>query len=775
MSGLWTRLGGRDRQAGANVLIQFAREVVGRRRSLAAALAEIRHASILDALSDTDFKTLDTLAADRARSDREFAQTLARLSHAAAHAKGFDRQMVDAALRLDTLLPADDPSRERDTLLRDAYTAAQRASYMRGGRVALGRLGRRAYEMGEDERARLLLQQQLDLAPESSDSIAEVDSALALAEVLRRDGDLAGSRAMYRRAGQSAQRLEYYHGLAEALVRQIELMPGSSPDTRLALQRQAQSAAQRTGDTALESEIALDVSRTLAELGRWRDAAEELEGGLLLARETGDLSRESRYVAMLIDAQRQLGRTSTLVGLERHMLQLEERLGNRAGAARYAVDLGTSELSLGRVEAARDAFERALSLATGIEDRDAQQRALGGLGAVATAARRPTEALDYLTRALDLAQDAGQERAEAQWLGSIGQALWTFGQEVDAARATQQAVDLARSLGDEPLEASLLPLMGEIYAGRRDTSRARDSLVRATELNRRLGHHADHIAALTTLGQMAIDNGQPSQATQVFEQALAVANAAGDQAAAIRLYRRLARLAQRRGDHQVGLDLLTRALSLANAQEDPRIRNTVLQHLAAAQDLAGSNDAAETYREAIDEAADIHDRYGETVMRLNLGLLLATTDPHAYRHEGIPNLQRAAVLAADLGSAGDVLRERIMAALTAYGGSTASHHGTPPPARGASRGTVSEDHPGRSDRPAALKGRRTWSDQRGAVASSSSGEGWDDEEDGQNDSGDSVDDDDEWDHRGGAGTAARDEDYDVGEDEVFNETTLPPH
>ena len=63
---------------------------------------------------------------EQADEDREYAVVLARLTFAAAKAKGFDDQIVDAALRLDTLLPGDDPSHERDRLLRDAYGIAQR-------------------------------------------------------------------------------------------------------------------------------------------------------------------------------------------------------------------------------------------------------------------------------------------------------------------------------------------------------------------------------------------------------------------------------------------------------------------------------------------------------------------------------------------------------------------------------------------------------------------------------------------------------------------------
>ena len=65
-----SRLGGRGRGSGAGVLVQIAREVVGRRRSLQGALNEVRHPAVLDALADDDFRYLDLTIGERVHSDR---------------------------------------------------------------------------------------------------------------------------------------------------------------------------------------------------------------------------------------------------------------------------------------------------------------------------------------------------------------------------------------------------------------------------------------------------------------------------------------------------------------------------------------------------------------------------------------------------------------------------------------------------------------------------------------------------------------------------------
>ncbi len=217
--------GGRTRDGGAGILINTAREIVGRRRSLQGGLNEVRHPSVLDALSESDFAFLEVTVAERVISDREFATVLARLTHHAARSKGFDRQTVDSALRLEPLLPADDPNREREKLLRDAYAAAQRSGYIRGGRQTLARLAQRFLESGDTERARALFKQELEITGEEHDTQTEIDVAIQLGDLCRRDADTATALELYRRAGRSAQRLDYSRGIAEALQRQTEMLP----------------------------------------------------------------------------------------------------------------------------------------------------------------------------------------------------------------------------------------------------------------------------------------------------------------------------------------------------------------------------------------------------------------------------------------------------------------------------------------------------------------------------------------------------------------------
>jgi tetratricopeptide (TPR) repeat protein len=664
-------LGGRGRSDGnSGVIIQIAREVVERRRSIQGALNEVRHPAVLDALSDEDFRVLDEAIDDSAASYREYAIVLARLTHAAARAKGFDRQIVDAAIRLDSLLPKDDPSRERDQLLRDAYTIAQRAGYIRGGRSTLARLGQRAIEADDLDRARLLFQQQLDISDESADNATDVDSAIALGDILRRDGDLIGAQACYRRASRSGSRIDHARGVAEALVRQMELTdPGTSLETMAALQRQALEAAEHTSDLSLQSRIILSLAETLARLGRIEDVVPLLEDGVEIARQIGDLSVESRFLNALIEAEKHLKRSDEVAAYQEELQILEERLGNRSAAATLAIKLGMTNLDLGKYDQAIDTFERARALAVAVHDTKLEQRALGAIGVTYTKLNRPAEALESLMDALKIARRAGDLAAEAQWLASIGNALSMFGQPEDAMRVATEGLAVARRIDDVDLQAEFLSMTGRIYQAQGQIPRARESYLRALEYQRKLGNTPEQMALLTALGKLAGEARQHGQAQSFYDQALKIAADRGDRAASARLHGRMGRIAQQQRDPSSALDHYKRALHFAEMDDDLALTGQAQLHLATALHANGDPSALPAYRRALAISQQLVNERTELLVRLNLGILLGSS---GHQDEALGHLYRAAEIAADLGPDVATYADQIESAISEFGGSTTS-------------------------------------------------------------------------------------------------------
>lgn len=684
--------GHQDGNSGA--IIQIAREVVERRRSVQGALNEVRHPAVLDSLADEDFRILDEEVADSAAEYREYAIVLARLSHAAARAKGFDRQIVDAALRLDSLLPKEDSSRERDQLLRDAYIIAQRAGYVRGGRLTLARLGQRAVEADDFDRARSILQQQLDIGDEATDTAAEIDSAIMLGDILRREGDPVAAQSYFRRASRSGSRLHHDRGVAEALVRQIELLDeGTNLETVAALQRQALDAAQNTSDLGLQSRIVLALAETLARTGQIEDVVGQLQKGVELARQIGDLSVEGRCLNALAEAERRLGNHEGVATYQNELFHLEERLGNRPAAAQWAFRLGTTYLDLRKPSRAAEAFARAHQIASSTHDSKLEQRALGGLGFSYTALGKPVEALEHLMEALELARRTHDVAHEAQWLASIGQSLWKFDQADDAMRAVTEGLAAARRIDDVELQASLLALLGQIHAENGQVPRARECYHRALDLSRRLGQTGEQIHLLSSLAGLALETHQFGHATALYEQALHIATDNGDRATAVRLYGRLGRIAQRQRDSQAALEHYRKALDFAESIDQPALMSQSLLNLATAQHAVADPSAVGTYRRALSSAQQLGDMKRETLIRLNLGAVLSE---NGHRNEGLDHLYRASALAQEIGPAGEQLIDQIEDAIAAAGGAAGEEA---PWYESAPLATV-------SDRPPSLRGDR---------------------------------------------------------------------
>jgi tetratricopeptide (TPR) repeat protein len=632
------------------------------------ALNEVRHPAVLDSLSDDDFRALDEIVAENADQHQEFAIVLARLAHAAARAKGFDRQIVDAAIRLDSLLPLEDPSRERDQLLRDAYVVAQKAGYARGGRITLARLADRALDNDDLERARKFFSQQLEIGDESTDSRVEVDSAISCGDILRREGDILGAQAMYRRASRSGARLDYHHGVAEALVRQIDLVDaGTSLETIAQMQRQALDAAERTSDLGLQSRILLMHAETLTRLNRTDEVAAVLADGVEIARDIGDLSLESRCLQALVDIEDQLRREDAVAEHLGDWLELEERLGNRTVAGTIASRLGMTLLRINEPGHAVDAFSRARSMAATLRDPELEQRALGGLGVSYAQLNDPSQAIDNLMKALDIARHTADIESEAQWLATIAQTLMQYGQTNEAIRAVNDALAITRRMPDESLQADLLSMLGSLYLKQDQAPRAREAFTRALEIFKRSGQPSEQMRVLVSLGQLAAAGRQNALAISQYEQALQLAVETSDRLAQARLHGRLGQLMQSQRDTIGALEHYRRAVDAAESLNNRSLMERGLMALATAQHAVGDSAAMSTYRRVLAMVQESSSPDREAMIHYNMGLLEIADGDNS---SGLKHLYRASDILADADMLDTDMADAIEDAIIASGGRT---------------------------------------------------------------------------------------------------------
>jgi tetratricopeptide (TPR) repeat protein len=271
--------------------------------------------------------------------------------------------------------------------------------------------------------------------------------------------------------------------------------------------------------------------------------------------------------------------------------------------------------------------------------------------------------------ALKLARRTSDLPSEAQWLASIGHTLWSFDQPDDAMRAVTEGLAVARRIDDVDLQAEFLGLLGRIYQAEGQIPRARECYQRALEYQRKLGNLAEQMTHLTAMGNLAAIARQHSQANTLYEQALKIAAERGDWGASARLHGRMGRVAQQQRDPAAALDHFKRSLHAAESTDNDELIGQALIHLATALHANSDPSALPAYRRALAVSQQTGDFKRESLVRLNMGILLGST---GYVEEGLSHLYRAAEVVAEFEPNNASLADQIEDAIADLGGSTTS-------------------------------------------------------------------------------------------------------
>ena len=302
---------------------------------------------------------------EQADEDREYAVVLARLTYAAARPSA-------SRMRSSTRLSGSTPSCQVMTPAMNATACCamptrwpSRSGYVEGGRAALSRLGLRALDAGETERARALLRQQLELGDEEEDDIAEVNAALALGDLLKKEGERAEAQGLCTAVPAVAR-----SGSTTSMVSPRRWCARSRCCLAIRISRRSPPCSGRRprppGARSIWACKAASLSawrRRCVATARFPEAVAQLEDGLAVSRQIGDLAMEAQCLSTLVEIEHARGRIAAAAGHERDLVTLEDRRGNRAGAGDWAIRMGTSLLDLDDAPAALEAFGRGLELA----------------------------------------------------------------------------------------------------------------------------------------------------------------------------------------------------------------------------------------------------------------------------------------------------------------------------------------------------------------------------------------------------------------------------
>jgi tetratricopeptide (TPR) repeat protein len=234
----------------------------------------------------------------------------------------------------------------------------------------------------------------------------------------------------------------------------------------------ARDAAATAGDAHAEGRARVSLAQVLSKVGRFDEAAAELERAAELALTSqdpwtsGNAPNEQGIVTNCID-QPAVSETHLLKAI--HAFRSD---GNRPGEASALCNLARALVSLGRTSKAIELAQQAMAIYDdlGLTFRLANARYT--LGVVLIHAGRHQEALEELSASLEVFKDNRQRLWEGTTHFRIAQALWAARQGAQSARHAEQALSTG-CVGGEWMRANVLTLLGQSLDSLGQVDRAR--------------------------------------------------------------------------------------------------------------------------------------------------------------------------------------------------------------------------------------------------------------------------------------------------------------
>lgn len=643
--GRWLR---RQQGVERNPIYRLASEVMDGQISVERAYQMVENPNILGSVADGDLWELDAEVTRAAAVDQEHALILTRMVILAARYKGFDRLLVEFNLKASDLLAELGNHREQELHLREAMHAAERIANTPGQRRALSRLARLAMDQGNNEQAKELLHRQLEVGREETDAPEDVETAVMLGDIAYDEADITTAHEYYLRASRSAKRISHYAGMVDALLRQLNLhRTAGDRDSAMLVLQQAQEAAERTIDTRLQAEIAIQAGIMYAERNQYQQAREQLSMALERVRNIEDLTMEARSLTGLARIERQAGRPADAAKHYRELAELERSLGNRTAATRSLVDAAEVLLDSDQPREALEMAEEARPMLAEIDDDRLYHRCLGVIGMIYAGMDRVNEAINHLGDASQYASRAGDKAGEARWLAGLGEALVQFGRMEDANLAVERCGEIAVEIDDRALQGRAIAVKASIFLAEGRFDEAEQYLKQAMAI---AGDESDREAELRYLEMLvycARQQGHADSALRYLRDAVDLADLVAPADVRARLHGRLGRWYQTAGQYESAEEQYAVAMEAAEQVGSTAIMLRAIQGLAGVQDVAGKlEEAVASYQRGIEIAEQAGDQRSQMALNYNVGALLydQQDDEPAYKH-----LSRATELAMRIG------------------------------------------------------------------------------------------------------------------------------
>jgi class 3 adenylate cyclase/tetratricopeptide (TPR) repeat protein len=310
-------------------------------------------------------------------------------------------------------------------------------------------------------------------------------------------------------ASSTAERLEWYEGLGEALGAQARF--GEANAAYVSMRQLAEDTADLLSQARAWNGLAFLHERQ----GDNRASVAGAERAEHLARQGGEsvAARRERIRALHLKgwAFYRLGDAAMVLALAAETLQLCTELGNRRGGATSLKLHGVGHLLLGHYVEADGFFKQGLALCRELGDWRNAAAMLNNLGETARLRGDSQVAAPLYQEALALAREIDSRESELIYLTNLSGALVGLRQFDRAEAGLRQVIALTATPNSCAISETYC-LLAEACLGQEKRQEALTSAKRALALAKESGSHLDMGGAWRTLGRAATDLGRNSGA-----------------------------------------------------------------------------------------------------------------------------------------------------------------------------------------------------------------------------------------------------------------------
>jgi len=277
---------------------------------------------------------------------------------------------------------------------------------------------------------------------------------------------------------------------------------------------------QQVGDLTEQAMVLTDLGEAYDDLGEKRQALEEYDLALDLARRGGDRLGEGRAhndIALVYD---RTGEYRKAIEHYKASAEIFRSLGLTLDAERMNQSMGWTYRNIGMLHEALDILQSGLPYLHEKGDRDGEAGAYNNIGLVYDDLGEPRKALEYEMRALPLRRAVGDRRGEAATLSNIAFFYSHLGECEKALDYDAQSLRLCRIVGEPYGEAYVLTNMGVLYLEAGDEAKAVDSFEAALPLRRAVGDLEGEAITLRGLARAQQRAGHLAEARKNLEGAL---------------------------------------------------------------------------------------------------------------------------------------------------------------------------------------------------------------------------------------------------------------